>query len=241
MLCRSFATAVHHAFTSPISRTQSSWPSRQCFCHRDLDADQRNERATRPHQDRRRVIQRRVQDQSAHAHRADFDKELDLLGRRGRLIYFAIFAEALSALLVCVVVVTGAFVGTFAARRARSRGRHHFHPLAAGADRRPGSVSARGHRPFRRRLIGSPEGQRQPCALRATRWPAQGRGRTSWHRSRRDPPPGRRPQCAWSQLSPSPTSASSGTDSSATPAISRGRCSRMVATSSSGTSSTSSS
>ena len=61
--------------------------------------------------DRRRVIQRRVQDQSAHAHRADFDKELDLLGRRGRLIYFAIFAEALSALLVCVVV-TGAFVGT---------------------------------------------------------------------------------------------------------------------------------
>lgn len=61
--------------------------------------------------DRRRVIQRRLQEQPGDAHRADFDKELDLLGRRGRLIYFAIFAEALSALLVCVVV-TGAFVGT---------------------------------------------------------------------------------------------------------------------------------
>lgn len=61
--------------------------------------------------DRRRVVQRRVQEQPAHDHRTEFDRELGLLARRGRLIYFAIFAEALSALLVCVVV-TGAFVGT---------------------------------------------------------------------------------------------------------------------------------
>lgn len=61
--------------------------------------------------DRRRVVQRRVQDQPTDAHRPDFERELDLLARRGRLIYFAIFAEALSALLVCVVV-TVAFVGS---------------------------------------------------------------------------------------------------------------------------------
>ena len=61
--------------------------------------------------DRRRVVQQHLQEQPSHPHRNDFDKELDLLARRGRLIYLAIFTEALSALLVCVVV-TAAFVGT---------------------------------------------------------------------------------------------------------------------------------
>lgn len=61
--------------------------------------------------DRRRVVQRRIQEQPTHDHRADFETELSLLARRGRLIYVAIFSEALSALLVCVVV-TAAFVGT---------------------------------------------------------------------------------------------------------------------------------
>ena len=50
MLYRSFATVVKPCLrTSPISRTRSSWPSRRFSAYRDLDADQRNERATRPH------------------------------------------------------------------------------------------------------------------------------------------------------------------------------------------------
>ncbi|KAA3653987.1 MAG: DUF2721 domain-containing protein [Proteobacteria bacterium] len=61
--------------------------------------------------DRRRVVRRRLQEQTAPEHNASLDKELDLLARRGTLIYQAIFCQVLSALLVCLVVA-GAFVGT---------------------------------------------------------------------------------------------------------------------------------
>jgi hypothetical protein len=59
--------------------------------------------------DRRRLVQERLEklgdDQSRNAW-----AELRILGRRARLIYFAIFSAASSALLVCLVVA-GAFLG----------------------------------------------------------------------------------------------------------------------------------
>lgn len=61
--------------------------------------------------DRRRVIHKYLQDPLPAADRDAAQRELALLMRRGNLIYFAIFGEALSALLVCLVVA-GAFVGT---------------------------------------------------------------------------------------------------------------------------------
>ena len=60
--------------------------------------------------DRRRVIQRRVQDQSAHAHRADPRQGTDLLVAAAPSTS-RFFAEALSALLVCAGG-DRAFVGT---------------------------------------------------------------------------------------------------------------------------------
>jgi hypothetical protein len=59
--------------------------------------------------DRRRVVQERLRnlkDEEA----ADAGREMQLLGQRSRLVYFAIFCNVLSALLVCLVVA-GAFLG----------------------------------------------------------------------------------------------------------------------------------
>lgn len=61
--------------------------------------------------DRRRVVRKRLQEGAAPDHSASMERELDLLGRRGNLIYQAIFCQVLSALLVCLVVA-GAFIGT---------------------------------------------------------------------------------------------------------------------------------
>lgn len=55
--------------------------------------------------DRRRVVQAR-----GGANDAEADAELELLARRSRLVYFAIFCAVLAALLVCLVVA-GAFLG----------------------------------------------------------------------------------------------------------------------------------
>ncbi len=61
--------------------------------------------------DRRRVVVRRCLDPLTDDERRAADQELDLLRRRGGLIYGAMFCEVLSALLVCLVVA-GAFLGT---------------------------------------------------------------------------------------------------------------------------------
>lgn len=61
--------------------------------------------------DRRRAVNKRVQEGLAEAGRQAAEFELALLKRRGQLIYTAIFFEVLSALLVCLVVA-GAFFGT---------------------------------------------------------------------------------------------------------------------------------
>lgn len=56
--------------------------------------------------DRRRVIQGRA----GSADDRDAQTELELLARRSRLVYFAIFCVVSAALLVCLVVA-GAFMG----------------------------------------------------------------------------------------------------------------------------------
>lgn len=59
--------------------------------------------------DRRRVVQERLRtlkDEEV----ADAGREMQLLAQRSRLVYFAIFCNVLSALLVCLVVA-GAFLG----------------------------------------------------------------------------------------------------------------------------------
>ena len=61
--------------------------------------------------DRRRAIEKRLQDSPEGCNREAAERERALLRRRGTLIYFAIFCEVLSALLVCLVVA-GAFLGT---------------------------------------------------------------------------------------------------------------------------------
>ncbi|MEZ5627305.1 MAG: DUF2721 domain-containing protein [Rhodocyclaceae bacterium] len=61
--------------------------------------------------DRRRVVRRRLQEQTAPDQKDALERELSLLARRGTQIYQAIFCQVLSALLVCLVVA-GAFVGT---------------------------------------------------------------------------------------------------------------------------------
>lgn len=63
--------------------------------------------------DRRRVLQDRAWGDVAEVHPGD-QAELDLLERRSRLIYAAIFTEVLSALFVCLVVA-GAFLGVLLA------------------------------------------------------------------------------------------------------------------------------
>lgn len=61
--------------------------------------------------DRRRVLQDRVWRDDAAVHPdGDDEAERDMLDRRASLIYAAIFAEVLSALLVCLVVAS-AFLG----------------------------------------------------------------------------------------------------------------------------------
>ena len=60
---------------------------------------------------RRRVVNKRVQEGLADDGRKAAELELSMLKRRGQLIYTAIFCEVLSALLVCLVVA-GAFLGT---------------------------------------------------------------------------------------------------------------------------------
>jgi Protein of unknown function (DUF2721) len=59
--------------------------------------------------DRRRVVQERLEKLGDEQSRNTW-AELRILGRRARLIYFAIFSAASSALLVCLVVA-GAFLG----------------------------------------------------------------------------------------------------------------------------------
>ena len=58
--------------------------------------------------DRRRLLLDRLR--APDDQTDDMQRELRLLSRRARLIYFAIFAAVLAALLVCLVVA-GAFVG----------------------------------------------------------------------------------------------------------------------------------
>jgi hypothetical protein len=60
--------------------------------------------------DRRRVVLGRV----GSAEDPEANAELDLLARRSRLVYFAIFCVVLAALLVCMVVA-GAFLGALLA------------------------------------------------------------------------------------------------------------------------------
>jgi hypothetical protein len=62
--------------------------------------------------DRRRVVLGRIE--AGVATEAQTADELAVLGRRGRLVYFAIFCVVLSGLLVCLVVA-GAFVGALVA------------------------------------------------------------------------------------------------------------------------------
>jgi hypothetical protein len=61
--------------------------------------------------DRRRVVKKRLQSDCAPEHCSSLERELELLDRRGGLIYLAVLSQVLSALLVCLVVA-GAFVGT---------------------------------------------------------------------------------------------------------------------------------
>jgi hypothetical protein len=68
--------------------------------------------------DRRRVVERSLRDLSGE-NRAESSNELDHLHDRARLIYYAIFAAVLGALLICLVVA-GAFLGAlFAVELAR--------------------------------------------------------------------------------------------------------------------------
>lgn len=64
--------------------------------------------------DRRRVLAAQVRG-AAGAAGADESWELDLLDRRGRLIYLSIFFAVLSALLVCLVVASAFLGALFAA------------------------------------------------------------------------------------------------------------------------------
>lgn len=63
--------------------------------------------------DRRRALEDSIRDCNDES-RAAARRELFMLSRRARLIYFAIFAAVLGALLVCCVVA-GAFVGALIA------------------------------------------------------------------------------------------------------------------------------
>lgn len=63
--------------------------------------------------DRRRVLFERLSSTDAELVSESAD-ELQSLARRARLVYFAIFASVLAALLVCLVVA-GAFVGALIA------------------------------------------------------------------------------------------------------------------------------
>lgn len=58
--------------------------------------------------DRRRVVQSRLRESGEGS--PDVEHEMRLLGQRSQLMYFAIFAAVLSALLVCLVVAW-AFLG----------------------------------------------------------------------------------------------------------------------------------
>lgn len=64
--------------------------------------------------DRRRLVHGRLCAPSAETGAED-SAELAMLDRRSRLVYFAIFAAVLSALLVCLVVVA-AFIGALLAQ-----------------------------------------------------------------------------------------------------------------------------
>ena len=83
-----------------------------------------------------------VQEQPSHPHRNDFATRNSIcFARRGRLIYLAIFTEALSAPPVSSAV-------TAAYRKAAACGTgtrccRDLHPCPAVADRRPGSSCAR--------------------------------------------------------------------------------------------------
>ncbi|MCF8199777.1 MAG: DUF2721 domain-containing protein [Sulfuritalea sp.] len=59
--------------------------------------------------DRRRVVQERISTPEAGS-AEDASREIRLLERRSKLVYYAIFCAVLSALLVCLVVA-GAFLG----------------------------------------------------------------------------------------------------------------------------------
>jgi hypothetical protein len=61
--------------------------------------------------DRRRAIRKRLQDAPEACNCEAAERELGLLKRRGNLVYMAMFCEAFSALLICLVVA-GAFAGT---------------------------------------------------------------------------------------------------------------------------------
>src|SRR6185436_13833227 len=60
--------------------------------------------------DRRRVLQDRMHHNSDSNKAEEAHKELALLSRRAKLIYFAILAAVVAALMVCLVVA-GAFLG----------------------------------------------------------------------------------------------------------------------------------
>ncbi len=64
--------------------------------------------------DRRRVLQKRLQEFCDGRQSIAIDNELAQLATRGTLVYQAIFCQVLAALLVCLVVIC-AFTGTMVA------------------------------------------------------------------------------------------------------------------------------
>src|SRR5437660_1672867 len=67
--------------------------------------------------DRRRVVQERLNtpgEERAEKDDRDLHRELGMLSRRSRLIYFAMLAAGLGALFICLVVA-GAFIGALVA------------------------------------------------------------------------------------------------------------------------------
>ena len=64
--------------------------------------------------DRRRVVLNRLEHAGEKVVEAEAERELCLLARRIKIIYFAVFAAVMGALMVCLVVA-GAFIGALLA------------------------------------------------------------------------------------------------------------------------------
>jgi Protein of unknown function (DUF2721) len=91
--------------------------SRQCFCDCDRHPDRGAQRATRRNVYHRRFIEERLRaspENKETNEQPGFRRELRLLARRIRLIYFAMLSAGLGALLACLVVA-GTFMGALVA------------------------------------------------------------------------------------------------------------------------------